>query len=196
MPTTDHRAAYEESLVTYLTGAVAGATVRRGFPPRGTELDPTTPLIAVTTGAPDVLRMTPRKVDEVVVSGADMTYTWKYAISEFPVQVDIWTAYRGKRDEFAALLEAAMLNDMPRTPALLLTSPNYHGRPSTTRGSSADIPPDEQASQQGLWRASWVGDVITDLVIESAGTTIASIVQELSITHANAIIIEPDRTVT
>ena len=196
MPTIDHRAAYEKSLVAYLTTAIPTATVRRGFPPRGTEMDPTTPVIAVTTGRPTESLMTPRKVDEVAGAGADMTYTWKYAISEFPVQVDLWTAYRGKRDEFAALLAKAMLNDMPRTPALLLTSTDYHGRPTTTRGSSADIPADEQASQQGLWRSSWVGDVVTDLVIESAGTTIASIVQELSATLANATITEPDRTVT
>lgn len=195
--TIDHQAAYEKALVAYLKGVLDDdVTVRRGFPPRGEPLNPEgkAAVVAVTTGDPEITPLIGvREVDETG-TGASKQYTWKLAISEFPVQVDIFTTHRAVRDLQKQIVYAALHNDLPSSANLLLTSDEYFGRPSKTMVTGKVTVDDSTASQDGMWRAGWIGDVITDICVQSApGVTrdIAMIGLDVSTELSNLTIAEP-----
>ena len=161
---TDPIASAQDALVAHLaTELGSSATVRRGWPEAGVEMDiGTKPEVAVTASSPRITQVAPGQVD---ASGSDtLTVTYRVAMVECLVQVDLWCAHRATKDALAALLDAALHNQLPHTTGLWLTQSDYHSRPLTLDVQERR---DEQDVAAGEWRASWTLRLTTDLVVQT-----------------------------
>jgi len=118
--------------------------------------------VAVTASSPRIEIVSPRQVDQ---SGSDtLTVTYRVAMVECLVQVDLWCAHRATRDVLAALIEAALHNQLPHTTGLWLTQADYYSRPLTLDVQERR---EEQSVPEGEWRTSWTLRLTTDLVVQT-----------------------------
>jgi len=163
---TDPIASAQDALVAHLaTELGSSATVRRGWPEAGVAMDiGTKPEVAVTASSPSFTLTPPGEVDATDAGDGTLTVTYRVAMVECLVQVDLWCAHRATKDALAVLIEAALHNQLPHTTGLWLTQSDYHSRPLTLDVQERR---DEQDVAAGEWRASWTLRLTTDLVVQT-----------------------------
>lgn len=185
-------AAALEALVSTLAASLAGVTVRRGFPQANTPLDLTQPLLTVEAGQPRRLPVQPRQVAQ---SGSGtLTLTWAVARLHLDVQIDLWTKYRPKRDEFALTVNQALHPSLPLTPHLRFTVTDYFSRPATLRildGPRALDDGDTAASDE--WRAVWQGVVELDEVQQGTTPELVDIRAQIAATQGATTLTETEQ---
>lgn len=162
-------------------------TVRRGWPEHNTELDMSDgPVIAVSAGEPSETRITPRPVGTEDAGGGVLTTTYKVAESEFPLQVDAWSPYRAVRDALVPALEAALINQLPSSGGLWLTSTGYYGRPlSFELKSGPRYDDDSDGVARAEWRAIWSMTCTTDKVVQTPHPTLVDLDATITTTEGD-----------
>lgn len=145
-------------------GAQSGiATARRGWPEHATDLDLSQgPVVTVTHAGDQRTQVAPGLI------GSSKPFLWRTAELRITAQLDLWTAYRAQRDDAARIVEAALNDGLPWRTGLHLTSTAYHGRPLTVASGDGRSMDEEKAATEGEWRRTWMLEVLTDLVAETA----------------------------
>jgi len=150
-----------DAIAAYFQDAVAGLTARRGWPETDQALDLTQPLLAVELASADPTWVAPRLLGKV-----GDRWMWRIGWLSIQGQIDLWTAYRAKREEMAPLIEAAFHNILPTQTGLFLDS--------TTPEADGD------SANKGEWRQTWDCTVSTYQVAFSDHPTLSSLNLTLS----------------
>lgn len=165
------------AVVEHLAGELPDVQVFRGWPEPGQTLDLSmSSAVAVTAGRPRYELCPPAEVDREGTSSLAVTY--RVALLEVTVQVDLWSSHRARRDQVSAALEGALHNQLPRTSGLWLTSAGYHDRPLSLEAAEA-FDHDELHPQRGEWRRTWSLTCQTDLVAVATYPAAAQVDLEL-----------------
>lgn len=176
MPTIDPVAAAQDAIAAYFADAIEGMTCRRGWPEANVSLDLASgPLLTVTPGPVERTPTQPIEVDREDSDDGALLVTYRVAWVRIRAQLDLWAAHRSKRDDMAALVEAALDNDMPRAPGLTLTSSSYHGR--RLHAVARALTPQDSAdgAPRGEWRQTWELTIDTDIVARATLPATATI---------------------
>lgn len=178
-------------------GAIAGLTIRRGWPEANVDVDIASDkhLAALTAvGRANVELCSPKQVD---VSGTAplRTWTWRVGWVTIPLQLDLWCAYRATRDVVAPLVDARLHNKLPFRSGLYLTSTDYYGRGIACDIESFDVPGTGDEAAAGDWRRTWSLTLRTDLVVQSTMPELTEAVLQASTDLLGVIVTEPDRTI-
>jgi hypothetical protein len=147
-----------QALATHLTTALGElvASVRVGWPEHEQDFDLAEgPIVTLFAGEVLEERCAPFELDrEDTETGVQVLY--KVAEMTFPVQLDLWTAYRAHRDDVALHLIEALENRAPHGSGLWLSHEDYHGRPVSFEVISNQRPQAQDGIERGEWRATWM----------------------------------------
>jgi hypothetical protein len=102
-----------EALATWLGGQPGLSLALRGWPEREEDLDLASgPVVSVTqAGEATYDWCSPVPIAEDL-DGAEVLVTWRLGDFEVEFQLDVWAAFRATRDAAAALVEAALHDDL------------------------------------------------------------------------------------
>lgn len=152
-----------EAVAEYFDG-VTGLRGMVGWPEHPDSLELTTPLVTVTLVAEQRTPCAPHPVEADAADGAYLV-----ADLEISVQVDLWAAYRATRDAAAALVEAALHNDVPFRQGLHLVSTGHNDRRLSLTAESGVNVDDGESVGVGEWRRRWSATIVTDEVHAHTG---------------------------
>jgi hypothetical protein len=179
-----------DALVAHLVTALgSGYTVRVGWPEHNVALDLSVPVIAVHPSPWQSQERTAEAIRHTDNGDGTTTSLYAYGRTWGQLQIDIWAPYRARRDETAALVEAALNGDrFPQRVGLLLTLSNYHSITAaldrTGPGRNED---DTETAGRGEWRRT---------VMVRAECALVAEVTEPTTTLAGAEIDVDDGTLT
>jgi hypothetical protein len=163
-----------------------GLSAAVGWPEHPEPLDLTTPFVSVTLVT---VTRTPCAPHPVEPDAADGVYL--VADLEISVQLDLWTSHRERRDEAAALVEAALHNDIPFRQGLHLVSTGHHDRRLSLTAEQGVNVDDSDAVTAGEWRRRWTATIVTDEVHAHTGP-----LQEEITLRPQQDIADPDFSIT
>lgn len=152
-----------DAVAVYFDG-VSGLRSIVGWPEHPELLDIATPLVTVTLVTHERLPCAPHPVQPDAADGVYLV-----ADLEISVQLDLWASHSAVRDAAAALVEAALHNDIPFRQGLHLVSIGHHNRRlslTAERGVNVD---DSDSVVAGEWRRRWDAQVVTDEVAPHTG---------------------------
>lgn len=143
------------ALVTHLATELGdNATVREGWPEHEVDFDiEAGPVVSVVAGEAPEERCSPQHLSTVEDEDGNMLVTYKVANLSFPVQVDLFTAYKVQRDSLALSVLQALENQVPFSSALWLTHSDYYGRSVTFEITGQDRTQDQAGVERGEWCA-------------------------------------------
>lgn len=164
-----------DAIAEYFAANVDGLTARRGWPETDQALDLTDPLLTVELASTEPTWVAPRLLGRV-----GDRWMWRIGWLQITGQIDLWTAYKAKREEMAPLIEKAFHNSLPAQTGLFLDSAGYHdARMEVTFGTGAPEA-DGDSAPKGEWRQTWDCTVSTYQVAFSDHPTAASLTISLS----------------
>lgn len=159
MTTLHPIAAAVRALAGHLADALPGVAVTEGWPEAPVEPD-LPELTVVRVGTPAYDLHAPAEAHF-----ANGLATYRYGRLTFSAQLDLWAAYRARRDELAYQVEAALNPGLPHSTGLWLLSGDYHGRPLSFDLTEGEPMDDGSSAPDGLWRHRWSLQCTSDLVV-------------------------------
>lgn len=145
-----------DAVAAYFDG-VPGLTGIVGWPEHPEPLDLSTPLVTVTVVSAARKPLAPYPIEPDAADGPYLV-----ADLEISVQLDLWASHRERRDEAAALVEAALHNDVPFRQGLHLVSTGHHSRRLSLTAEQGVNVEDAESVTVGEWRRRWSAVIATD----------------------------------
>lgn len=148
-----------EAIATWLEGQEGISRALRGWPEREEDLDLTSgPVISVTqAGDAEIEACAPYPIVEASDPDSDdLLVTWRIGDCTVEFQLDVWAGYRAVRDQAAALLEAALNDDLPYTAGLQLELADYFDQNMGVELVSSRPLDDADAATTREWRQRMV----------------------------------------
>ena len=164
-----------DAIAAYFEGAVGGLAARRGWPETDQALDLTAPLLTVELASTDPTFVAPRLLGRV-----GDRWMWRIGWLSIQGQIDLWTAYRAKREEMAPLIEDAFHNQLPTQTGLFLDSTGYNNARLEISFGTGTPETDGDSANKGEWRQTWDCIVSTYQVAFSDHPTATSLNLTLS----------------
>lgn len=164
-----------EAIASYFAANVAGLTARRGWPETDQALDLTAPLLTVELASTEPTFVAPRLLGRV-----GDRWMWRIAWLSIDGQIDLWTAYKAKREEMAPLIEAVFHSALPTQTGLFLDSAGYNNARLEVTFGTGTPEADGDSANKGEWRQAWDCTVSTYQVAFSDHPTLGSLTLSLS----------------
>jgi hypothetical protein len=183
-----------DAIAAYLNTALTGTlTAMRGWPEANVKVDASPPVVAITAGDPVWELCSPVLVDQT--GSGTLTCTYKVGLMTVPVQLDLWSQHRYKRDVVGAALTAKLHNRLPRTSGLWLTQADYYGRPISIEWTRQRDSADGDTATRKQWRRTWEGELTTDLVVQATFPELQSAILRLTTSLGGVEVAEADATI-